>query len=117
MRLIVALLFCALLSLTAGAQQSALDRMVDRELPNLFPTYKRLHAAPELSHHEEKTSALLAGELRAIGVGAIDGARLAEMKRTDAVPHGTRALLADTRADDSHCGESHDGSRAGMMKK
>ena len=67
MRLILALLFCALLSMTAGAQQSALDRMVDRELPNLVSTYKRLHAAPELSHHEEKTSALLAGELRAIG--------------------------------------------------
>src|SRR5262249_15842391 len=30
-------------------------------------TYKSLHAAPELSHHEEKTSSLVAGELRSLG--------------------------------------------------
>jgi hippurate hydrolase len=41
--------------------------MIDQELPGLVATYKALHAAPELSHQEEKTSALLARELRALG--------------------------------------------------
>jgi hippurate hydrolase len=36
-------------------------------LPALTETYKHLHRNPELSHHEEKTSALLAGELRKLG--------------------------------------------------
>jgi hippurate hydrolase len=40
---------------------------VDSQLSNLLATYKQLHAAPELSHHEEKTSALLAAELRKSG--------------------------------------------------
>jgi len=33
----------------------------------LLSTYKMLHAAPELSHHEEKTAAFFAGELRKLG--------------------------------------------------
>ena len=37
------------------------------QLPALTETYKHLHRNPELSHHEEKTSALLAGELRKLG--------------------------------------------------
>jgi hippurate hydrolase len=41
--------------------------MIDRDLPSLLSTYKALHAAPELSHHEEKTSAFVAGQLRALG--------------------------------------------------
>ena len=45
------------------AQQS-LDALVNRELPQLVSTYKMLHAAPELSHYEDKTSAFLATQLR-----------------------------------------------------
>ena len=33
----------------------------------LLSTYRSLHAAPELSHHEQKTSAFVAGELRVLG--------------------------------------------------
>jgi amidohydrolase len=36
-------------------------------LPSLTETYKQLHRNPELSHHEEKTSAYLAAELRKAG--------------------------------------------------
>ena len=36
-------------------------------MPSLLSTYRSLHAAPELSHHEEKTSAFVAGGLRALG--------------------------------------------------
>ncbi len=37
------------------------------QLPALTETYKHFHRNPELSHHEEKTSALLAAELRKAG--------------------------------------------------
>src|SRR5882762_6517256 len=61
----------ALASLLAAAslsaQNSALDAKVDQELPSLVTTYKALHAAPELSHHEDKTAAMLAHELRGFG--------------------------------------------------
>ena len=61
-------LFCAFfITLSAHGQQTKLDGLLDREMPSLLSTYKALHAAPELSHHEEKTSALVAGELRALG--------------------------------------------------
>jgi amidohydrolase len=49
----------------AAAQQ--LDSLVDAELPSLVATYKQLHAAPELSQHEEKSAALVAGRLRELG--------------------------------------------------
>jgi len=51
----------------AHSQQATLDVLLDREMPSLLSTYKALHAAPELSHQEEKTSALVAAELRALG--------------------------------------------------
>ena len=52
---------------SARGQQATLDALVEREMPSLLSTYRSLHAAPELSHHEEKTSAFVAGELRALG--------------------------------------------------
>src|ERR1700675_1871991 len=51
----------------APAQSPALDSKVDQELPSLVSNYKALHAAPELSHHEDKTAGLLAGPLRSLG--------------------------------------------------
>jgi len=60
-------LTCLLLSPIGAAQSPALDARVDQELPSLVSTYKALHAAPELSHHEDKTAALLARELRGFG--------------------------------------------------
>jgi amidohydrolase len=63
--LIVALIIIPL-CLSARAQ-SSLDAMIDREMTQLVSTYKMLHAAPELSHYEVKTSAFLATQLRALG--------------------------------------------------
>ena len=60
-------LACLLAASLSAAQGSSLDAQVDRELPSLVSTYKTLHAAPELSHHEDKTAALLAGLLRGFG--------------------------------------------------
>ncbi len=51
----------------ARGQQVKLDDLLDREMPSLLSTYKSLHAAPELSHHEEKTSLFVATQLRTLG--------------------------------------------------
>ena len=53
------LLLCSPLFLLAVAASG--------QVPNLLDTYKDLHSHPELSHHEERTSALLATALRASG--------------------------------------------------
>lgn len=47
--------------------REGISGVVERELPELLTTYKELHAAPELSHNEEKTSARVASELRKVG--------------------------------------------------
>lgn len=61
----LSLLCAALLPVMAGAAD--LRSAVDPQLPSLVETYKHLHANPELSHHEVKSSELLAGELRKAG--------------------------------------------------
>jgi hippurate hydrolase len=54
------------LSITTNAQQK-LDDLIAGEIVSLVTTYKALHANPELSGREEKTAALVAKELRALG--------------------------------------------------
>ena len=57
-----------LAAIPLAAQSSpGLPASVQAQLPSLTETYKQLHRNPELSHHEEKTSAYLAGELRKAG--------------------------------------------------
>ena len=56
-----------LLAAPALAAAQNLDAVVNGELSNLVETYKGIHEHPELSHHEEHTAALLAGELRKAG--------------------------------------------------
>ena len=53
--------------LSASAVAQNVTSFIDQQLPGLVATYKTLHAAPELSHHEEKTSAFVASELRKAG--------------------------------------------------
>jgi amidohydrolase len=50
---------------TAMAQD--IKTYVNTQLPGLVDIYKGLHAHPELSHHEEQSSALVATELRKAG--------------------------------------------------
>src|SRR5438876_1443616 len=69
---IVILSLSLVLATSARAQQS-LDAMVDREIAQLVSTYKMLHAAPELSHYEVKTSAFFAEQLRALGYAVTEG--------------------------------------------
>jgi hippurate hydrolase len=65
------MLTAALLAILASpimiCAQGSLDAMIDREIAQLVSTYKMLHAAPELSHYEEKTSVFLASQLRSFG--------------------------------------------------
>jgi amidohydrolase len=49
------------------AQQTPVEKAAASELPSLLAIYKDIHSHPELSWHEERTSALIAKELRAVG--------------------------------------------------
>jgi amidohydrolase len=55
------------LPLAAQTQAANLADSVKQQVPELTETYKYLHRHPELSRHEEHTSAFLAGELRKLG--------------------------------------------------
>src|SRR4051812_18194841 len=66
-KILPALVACALTSVPLLGQVPSLSTSVANQLPALTETYKHLHRNPELSHHEEKTSAYLAAELRKSG--------------------------------------------------
>ena len=53
-------------SLTSFAQESP-QQLADAELSSLLTIYKDIHTHPELSTQEQRTSALLAKELKAVG--------------------------------------------------
>ena len=61
----------AILSLAIAAafplSAQTLDERISRELPGLVETYRALHAAPELSRQETKSSAFVAKRLRELG--------------------------------------------------
>jgi amidohydrolase len=80
----------AAFSVPATAQQS-LDAMVDREIGQLVATYKMLHAAPELSHYEAKTSAFLATQLRALGYVVTD--HVGKYDRPEWLGYGVVAVM------------------------
>jgi amidohydrolase len=69
--------------LTAPVLAQSVDALVAPQISGLVQTYKGLHAHPELSHHEEHTSALLAGELRKAGYSVTE--------RVGKYPDGTQA--------------------------
>jgi amidohydrolase len=65
-------ILAATLLLTATAHAQDLAAIAAKETPTLVATYKDLHAHPELSHHEERTSAILAAALREAGYTVTD---------------------------------------------
>src|SRR5260370_11272823 len=87
MRKLLALLL--VLPLPSFAQ--SLDAMIDKELPSLIETYKHLHAAPELSTREEKTSAYLAQHLRNLGYTVSE--RVGKYDEPDATCYGVVAVM------------------------
>jgi amidohydrolase len=66
-RIVLFVLLCIFLAATSLQAQTSLDSLIDQHINSLVSTYKMLHQAPELSHHEAKTSAFVANELRSIG--------------------------------------------------
>src|SRR6185369_6424475 len=66
-RRLFALMLCVGAVAGAAVAQQPIDGAVERQLPDLVATYKKLHAAPELSGREEQSSALLAAGLRTLG--------------------------------------------------
>ena len=71
--------------------QHPLDAMIDRELPALISTYKALHAAPELSHYEEKTASLFANELRTMGFTVTE--RVGKYEKAEWTGYGVVAVM------------------------
>lgn len=65
--------------------------MVDGELPGLLETYRTLHANPELSFQESRTSALLAQRLRALGYNVTE--RVGRYEREDLTGFGIVAVM------------------------
>jgi amidohydrolase len=59
--------FVVALFFAAAASAQTVDQLLDREMPSLLATYKQLHAAPELSMQEKKSSEFVATQLRAMG--------------------------------------------------
>src|SRR5256885_2872707 len=79
-------------ALAAGVQaQQSLDAMIDRDIASLVSTYKSLHAAPELSHHEEKTSAFFASQLRSLGYTVTE--RIGKYEHPEWSGYGVAAVM------------------------
>jgi amidohydrolase len=66
MKLQLLLAISLAVTLTSFAQQTP-QRLAEAELPSLLNIYKDLHTHPELSTQEQRTAALLAKELKAVG--------------------------------------------------
>src|SRR5215510_6382921 len=79
------------LAINITAQQLSLDAMIDRDIASWLMTYRALHAAPELSHREEKTSAFVAGELRKLGFTVTE--RIGKYQNSQWVGYGVVAVL------------------------
>ena len=71
MKLHLAFTFGLALSVSAFAQQTP-QQIADAELPSLLTIYQDLHSHPELSGHEERSSAIVAKELKAAGYEVTD---------------------------------------------
>ena len=91
MRYIVTLAIFLLLVSAPSRGQKPIDSMIDRQRGSLVAIYKALHAAPELSHHEEKTSAFFAKELRALGYTVTD--HFGKYERSELTGYGVVAVM------------------------
>lgn len=67
MKNIASILFFLFLVINQIFSQINLDDAINKELGSLVATYTTMHSAPELSGHEEKTSAFIAAQLTGLG--------------------------------------------------
>jgi hippurate hydrolase len=85
------IVFSLLVMPVSGHAQQSLDKMIDSNLASLVDTYKTLHAAPELSHHEEKTSSFFAGQLRTLGYDVTE--RVGKYENPEWTNYGVVAVM------------------------
>ncbi|MDX6303796.1 MAG: hypothetical protein QOI77_765, partial [Blastocatellia bacterium] len=90
-KLIFLAFLCGIIVATPAIAQQSIDSMLDREIAQLVSTYKMLHAAPELSHHEEKTAAFVASQLRALGYTVTE--RVGKYAEPDWTSYGVVAVM------------------------
>jgi amidohydrolase len=60
-------IFAVFFAISVLAEPPSVEKIAENELPSLLAIYKDIHSHPELSAHEEHTSALIAKQLRAAG--------------------------------------------------
>src|SRR2546422_11067244 len=87
---ILLLILSTALAASVQAQQP-LDAMIDRDIASLVSTYKSLHASPELSHREEKTSIFFASQLRTLGYRVTE--RIGKYERPEWTGYGVVAVM------------------------
>src|SRR5437867_9542568 len=64
---LLSILSLSILSAGPAFAQQTPQSLTDAELPSLLTIYKDLHTHPELSAHEERSAAIVAKELKAVG--------------------------------------------------
>jgi hippurate hydrolase len=89
--LVLALVLAGLMASPVQAQQTTLDALIDRNIASLVTTYKTLHAAPELSHHEEKTATFFAAQLRGMGYEVTE--RIGKYENSAWTSYGVVAIM------------------------
>ena len=93
---LIAPLFVSLCFLVSAATlernvNSGNDSIDQPTMDWLLSTYKQLHAAPELSHHEEKTADFFAAELRKLGYTVTD--HIGKYERPEWTGYGVVGIL------------------------
>jgi len=92
---VLTLVACGLAPSLLPAQQTGLgnhvDGLVNRQIDSLVATYKNLHSNPELSGHEEKTSAFVANQLQSLGYSVTE--RVGKYSRPEWVGYGVVGVL------------------------
>ena len=88
---LIAVLLIALFAPVIHAQKPTLDALIDRNIASLVTTYKTLHAAPELSHYEEKTATYFAEQLRVMGYTVTE--REGKYENPDWTSYGVVAVM------------------------
>src|SRR5437867_13173183 len=80
-------IFCSAVAVAQPSPQST----ADAELPSLLGIYKDIHTHPELSGHEERTSAIIAKELRAAGCQVTE--HLGKYEKSDLKGYGVVGVM------------------------
>lgn len=66
------IVLCAILSTSSLFAEETPQNIAQKELPSLLAIYKDVHLHPELSTQEQRTSAIVANELKAVGCEVTD---------------------------------------------